>query len=351
MFLLTMEERQEVAKGLLPKARRHDVPEELRGWNWSTPPLAPTSDIRLAAWEIGAMSCDTSRDLYLRRVAALPFPPSDVMRRGRVLHDIAAELILNVKKMIYSEGIGCLPDVETALSDPPDSVIERLVDVKTYSDILKLEVRAVWRYFHRSVVVALQDALSSQPRHTEDSLIAAALPLVMGWKIDGHRVGLSPHLSVDAFLIGSPMLIELKTGKKDAGHRLQVASYALAAESVYEIPFDLGCVTYLILDGPHVRVIKDLFVIDDVLREDTLDARDRKIALIESSVEPPVSKRCPSSCPYLTRCHSGDGQEVSIQPPVSEAKAPRAMPPLLGSEDLEIEAPRALSQIEEPREQ
>jgi CRISPR-associated protein Csa1 len=68
MYFLTDEEKKLVTKGYLPKARELGVAEELRGWNWNIPPLAPVYDLRMAVYEIAGKYCDTGRDIFLRRV-------------------------------------------------------------------------------------------------------------------------------------------------------------------------------------------------------------------------------------------------------------------------------------------
>jgi len=41
MYYLSEDERKHLLKGLLPKTRRTEVAEELRGWSWPEPPLLP----------------------------------------------------------------------------------------------------------------------------------------------------------------------------------------------------------------------------------------------------------------------------------------------------------------------
>jgi CRISPR/Cas system-associated exonuclease Cas4 (RecB family) len=48
MYFLTEEEKKRLLKGFLPKSREQGVAEELRGWNWSQPPLEPAYDYQRA---------------------------------------------------------------------------------------------------------------------------------------------------------------------------------------------------------------------------------------------------------------------------------------------------------------
>jgi CRISPR-associated protein Csa1 len=344
VFLLTYEERQSLTRGLLPMVRQTDICDDLRGWNWNRPPVASTTDIQLGAWEIGSLYCDTSRDVYLRRVINVKYSPTAAMKRGRIFHTLFVGLVTAVKKMIYSKGITCLNEIENDLMMPSETAIKSCGPVG--GDNLSMQAVTFWRYLHRRLVVALQEALTSQPRHSEDSLVAAVLPLITEWKIDGRRVGLSPHLSVDALTLGAPVLIKMTVDQPQFGHRLQIAAYALAAESVYEVPFELGCMSYLTVDGTHCSLNNDLFIIDEGLREDMLDARDAKLALLESKIQPPVSQACSKACPYLGYCHRDSmtpskPAEMSLQP---------AMPASLDASDLEVWAP-APSQMPEGAEQ
>ncbi|MEM1888409.1 MAG: CRISPR-associated protein Cas4 [Pyrobaculum sp.] len=49
---------------------RVDVSEELRGWRWDSPPVAPPPvGVRISLSELGGGLCETRRDVYLKRVA------------------------------------------------------------------------------------------------------------------------------------------------------------------------------------------------------------------------------------------------------------------------------------------
>ncbi|MBP1449167.1 MAG: CRISPR-associated protein Cas4, partial [Thermoproteus sp.] len=48
------------------RAFKVDVPEELRGWRWDSPPVAPPPlGVRLSVSDVVNRYCPTGRDLYL----------------------------------------------------------------------------------------------------------------------------------------------------------------------------------------------------------------------------------------------------------------------------------------------
>jgi len=76
MYFLTDEERKQLNKGHLPRSSQMEIAEELRGWNWHQPPLAPVYDLKLALYEVANSYCTTSRDLYLRRIDRIKSKPN-----------------------------------------------------------------------------------------------------------------------------------------------------------------------------------------------------------------------------------------------------------------------------------
>lgn len=298
MYFLSDEERRYVLRRLVPQARAHPVHPELRGWNWDRPPLAPIYDVRLGVYEIAGQYCDSGRDVYWRRVGKVQAPPNPAMVEGQVLHAVIAELVLNAKRTIYVHGTECIAAL-MALEVPelPEWVPE---EVRAE---LREKVALLWAFEHRRVVVRVQDVLARQPHIGPDGLAALALPVVVEQKLDGRFLGLSSHLSVDAFAFSEPMIVDIKFGERRDFHRLTTTGYALVVESLYEYPIDLGCIVYPTFRGGRVYIERDFHLIDDELRQWFIEARDERMRLVAEEIDPGLARECYETCPYWSTCH------------------------------------------------
>ncbi|MBC7104866.1 MAG: CRISPR-associated protein Cas4, partial [Firmicutes bacterium] len=121
MYFLSDEERKHLLKRLLPKSRELEVAEELRGWNWHTPPLEPAYGCRLALYEVAGSYCPTNRDLFLRRVAKARAKPNAAMVRGAALHAALVHVLVSAKRLIYRYGVERHDEIcrELQALDPP----------------------------------------------------------------------------------------------------------------------------------------------------------------------------------------------------------------------------------------
>lgn len=302
MFYLSDEERQYLLKGLIPKSRDIPVNSELRGWNWHQPPLAPPYDRRVALYEVAGRYCRTGRDLYLRRIMHERLDPTPEMVEGRVLHAAAVSVFTRAKKLIYTLGVSRYLEIfhdllevdYSCMSDPPDSI-----DVEALTD----RVRRLWDYEYRNITARIQAILSRQPRIGDDSLAFQAVPVVLEQRLDGGFLGLSHHLSADAFIFSEPMILELKFGPALDFYRLYTTGYALVLESLTEYPVNLGCLIYprYLPDG-RILVEKDFHIVDDELRQWFIEERDEKMRMLTDEVDPGKPDICYEKCTFLKTC-------------------------------------------------
>lgn len=250
MYFLTEEEKKHLLRGLLPRARETGVAEELRGWNWPQPPLAPVYDIPLALSEVAGAYCPTGRDLYLRRVRGVKVKPSLPMLQGSVCHGALTHLLVAAKRIIYTVGVGNYQEIIYRLNEelpyPPEcwpAEISAGEDPENYA-VIKQKVEIITAFEKSRLVARIQEILVKQPYIGEDSLVNLAVPVVVEQKLDGSFLGLSPNLSTDAFTFSEPMIIDLKFGRPQPFHRLATAGYALVMEAIHEFPVNLGCLVY-----------------------------------------------------------------------------------------------------------
>lgn len=332
MYFLSEEEKRWVLRYLAPQARARGVAEDLRGWNWHQPPLSPIYDkTLLGVSEVAGQYCPTGRDLYLRRVLNVRVPPSRPMVQGAYLHAILYRIVMAAKRALYTcassdpfgpstrlrtgvaqenpsrtEGdpIKALrvldhPDLapiddDSALREPQDSAQDESLPVK--GSIL-------WDFQARRIVTRVQEVLAHQPHIGMDSLVNLALPVIVEQRLNGTFLGLTPHLSADAFVWSEQMVVDIKFGRKQPFHRLSTTGYALAIESIYEYPVNIGCVVYVSFQEGQVLIERDIHHIDDELRQWFIESRDERARLIEEEIDPGLPHTCPEVCPYYPVCH------------------------------------------------
>ncbi len=89
------------------------------------------------------------------------------------------------------------------------------------------------------------------------------------------------------------------SGKYADAKRVELATYALILEALIKLPVNYG---WLIMVGDK-RVSTECVVVDDVLREEALRARE-DVARVASSLTPPQPnpESCPATCPFRESC-------------------------------------------------
>jgi CRISPR-associated protein Csa1 len=304
MYFLSEEEKRLLLRRLLPQAREKGVAADLRGWNWDKPPLSPIYGIKLGIFEIAGKYCPTGRDLYLRRVLGVKAPPSPRMAEGSLLHKVLCDMIVEAKRIIYNHGPGCLEDLKNLpRPNPSELSAEKLAD-ESEPD-LNQKVDKLWEFEHRRILVRVQEILTRQPHIGVDSLAALALPMTVEQRLDGSFLGLSSHLSADAFVFSEPMMVDIKFGKPQKFHRLATTGYALVMESLYEYPVNVGCVVYVSFQGDNLSVERDFHLIDDELRQWFIEERDERMRMVQEEIDPGVAQDCPRFCPCWSECNPG----------------------------------------------
>ncbi|WP_418791975.1 type I-A CRISPR-associated protein Cas4/Csa1 [Phosphitispora sp. TUW77] len=305
MYFLTEEEKKRLLKGFLPKSREIGVADELRGWNWAQPPLEPMYDCSLALYEVAGGYCPTGRDVFMRRVEHIKTVPNQAMIQGSILHELMVNIIVEAKKLIYIKGVVNYKEIcQNLLQIPP--VIEKKWE-KTLSPDELNEIRTkaeILKDFETSRIIArIQEILIKQPYIGEDSLVSLAIPVVVEQKLDGTFLGLSSHLSADAFTFSEPMMLDLKFGEKRDFHRLTTTGYAMVMEAIYEFPVNIGCIVYAEFKNERLIISKDIHIIDDELRQWFIETRDEKMRMVYEEIDPGVANKCYESCPYYENCH------------------------------------------------
>ncbi|MBS7623800.1 type I-A CRISPR-associated protein Cas4/Csa1 [Candidatus Bathyarchaeota archaeon] len=285
-----------------------EVSEEVRGWNWSTYPLASPSQLKLSVSDIFNNLCESWRLLYLRYTRQerpyeidVPVP----LLEGSFIHSIFTEATKHAKGLLYHEG---LLDAEKFRQGFDD--FSRIKFHELLGNFKGIAHERAERIFDRIwglaayTYAACLDRFSLRSRYlVPDGLISSVVPLTTESPIDGSLVGLSKSIRPDAILWPT-ILVELKTRQQHPSDALALTAYAIAFESQYEIPQNFGVILYLRLnqDGGDFKVYERLVQFSDKLRTEFIEKRDRALTILEQGIDPGLPPECSLHCPYIRFC-------------------------------------------------
>ncbi|MCL4441385.1 MAG: type I-A CRISPR-associated protein Cas4/Csa1 [Firmicutes bacterium] len=306
MYFLSDEENKQLLRSYLPRSREERVDEELRGWNWPQPPLAPAYDLRLPLSDVANSYCPSGRDIYLKKVEGRKASPNEAMIRGKIFHEALVHVIVSAKRLIYGLGVANYQQILLDLAGMQPFNIDTYkkgLPEEEFSDIQR-KVEIITRFETARIASRLQEVLIRQPYVGEDSLVAIAIPVVVEQKLDGTFLGLSPNLSTDAYTFAEPMVLDLKFGEPKKFHRLATTGYGLVIEALHEFPVNLGCIVYAEFKGDRLLVKKDLHIISDELRQWFVEQRDERMRMLYEEIDPGLAEECYSFCPYYQTCHN-----------------------------------------------
>lgn len=307
MYYLDQIEYKLLIRDLLPRVRSNPIDDRLRGWNWYNPPIRPyTSEIQLPIWEIASSICPTYRDVWIRRkVLRRRIFTTTRQAEGVVIHKVVSYLFKRAKELIYS---GDYSNLRDALREDVEKVIDKELEyIKPLAE--KLDVEKVREFALRvakweivRIESRINDVIVKYPYIDGEGLVNLALPFSLELPIDGRLIGLSSMLRVDASWLPGGIIYEVKTGYKEYWHKLQVAGYALALESVYERPVDIGVIAYASYSGHGIRVSREIFIVSDELRSKFLEKRDDIQMMLMNNKEPKIADKCPRRCVFRSIC-------------------------------------------------
>lgn len=320
MFFLSMFDLDKRFRLLRVERDRLSVSEELRGWNWSSPPVEPPSRSALfGVSELAARYCPTLRDIYLRRVEGIKAPPNLKMFRGIALHRVASDAVTLVKRFLFERGLTGGADLVGEMLPLSKEVCGKAIQAASSAlgapgNREAREVSSSCEKLYRFLIVQaaarVDGVMAKFPRAELDSVVNQAIPPVVERKVDGSLIGLAKELSMDVY---APALAiaDLKTGEFRSFHKYAPTGYALALESDEETAVDFGFTVYLRLDpGRPVPTFRlKCYVIDSALRREFLEVRDEALEIVENARDPGKPSSCPPFCPYLEVCGPG-GEEA-----------------------------------------
>lgn len=291
-----------------------EIDEELRGWSWHEPPvLHAYPDTCLPISDVYSDVCRCGAYVYLkyveRRAVKLPLP----------LDGIAAHMLWT---RFYSELQQVLPTSAT-----PDDLYHALTSAEAHERQIFLSriltrikgegvasqaeavfdrwFRALWKpmTYHACAELARLQASPAGPE--PESVVSWLCPIAVELRVDSTLVGFSGNCRVDG-LAPFGLIVELKTGRPGDLHKLALTAYALAVESIYEVPIDYGLLLYLDTP-PHKPISTTTYVLtplDNKLRMDALSERDRISRVVAERQLENRHEPCGPLCPLQEVIHA-----------------------------------------------
>jgi len=315
MYFLSPEEHKYVTRKLLMDARRDEVHPDLRGWNWSQPPIVTDSRSRLGVSDIANLYCPTGRDLYLKKVGHIGFRSNEAMVEGLLLHRVVSEVFTRSKVIIYThqnitswefeEKLGLIDLMKEAEGWGFNTGREmgNRPGLPSLTDTMLEKGRLIWEFEKTRIAYRIDDIRSRYPYCESDAFVFLVLPVIVEQRLNGAFLGLSQNLAVDGYIFSEGMVVDLKFDPETHDfHKLTTTGYAMVMESLYEYPVDLGCIVYIRFKDGQIRLRREFHHISDELRQWFIEERNRKMRFVEDELDPGMPEECYITCPYRDIC-------------------------------------------------
>ncbi len=299
VFFLTAQEQKYLLNRILPLAREVGVSQELRGWNWWKEPLKPYYPERISMFSVCGKFCPTSRDVYLMYVEKKPGRRTYEVMLGAIAHNMLEHLFSAARR----------GEFELSFEDWWQNELRRRNQgeeaqlVRENARTMESCLRPLWDLCLSQARAAYLETRAAHPYAEEPHLLAVALPFLVEHKLDGSLLGLSGTLSVDCYDYLHHIIFDVKVGGQPRDfYRLYPTGYALVFESLYEVPVDVGCSIHIGFRNGRVSVSKDIFFINDDLRNWWVEERDRKLEIVAQRRDPGKPRECPPGCMFEEVC-------------------------------------------------
>ena len=294
VYFLNEVEQKYLTMNLRPKIRSNPVPEELRGWNWNTPPLKPYYDIKLPMYLICSKYCETSRDVFLAMVEKVPASETFHVKLGKAVHEAVADAIKKARNLSF---------------DTMREMKEKDYGEKRISKAAEL----AWSYTISACRWSFLKARAEQPYASVQDILLTSMPFLVEHRMSGELLGCSGLIEVDCYDYLRNIVYDIKVSvsqkeiSKNSSFRLYTTGYALVLESLYEIPIDVGCtvfINFMNFEGEEefLTISKDLHFIDANLRSWWIEERDKKAEIVYNEIDPGKAENCYPGCIFRRAC-------------------------------------------------
>lgn len=131
MFFVDSLEIDKRIKAMRKELEKFGISEELRGYNWSSPPVEPIDyDIKLSVSDFHGI-CKTMRDIYLKYVEGLKPKPNVYMLSGLAYHEVIKQALYQIKRTIYQKPLSGFEIIEELF---PSDISDKICAARSFSD-------------------------------------------------------------------------------------------------------------------------------------------------------------------------------------------------------------------------
>lgn len=314
MILPTLDELSKIARSL----KKPEISEELRGWSWREPPLLCAYDVKLPISEVFSDACPTGRNVYMRYVLRCKPKPMPAVVEGYLVHAMISDFASSIKKCLLGEvrePLSLWQSLMDNYHELAEAWARRAAEEMRGASPEEVEAvrrkfgrwfRALWIPLSFWICSEYSRAIAKNPFVKPETLLSKVAPAFLEFEVDGSLIGFSEIGRIDA-LAPFSVTADIKVGAPREIHRLAIAAYAMALESTFEAPIDVGILIYLqLVKGRSVvKASRKVFALTDELRVRAIEERDRKLRIVAEREDPGMPDRCPSHCGFLDACAEG----------------------------------------------
>ncbi|MEM2238540.1 MAG: type I-A CRISPR-associated protein Cas4/Csa1 [candidate division WOR-3 bacterium] len=301
MPLVTMSSLMELSRRM--RRIKPCVDEELRGWNWHQPPLLHAyPSVNLPISEIYNETCRCGALIHLKynlKCSPTLRYPAD----GKIAHHLWTRFYTHLQKSAANAATPTqlAHQLIEAAEQEKQALLTEFGGQQDHNYLsLRLDrwIEALWHPMTHLAVAEYVKLLTAPGGPQPETITSWLSPMAVELKVDGSLLGFSSGCRVDG-LAPLGLVVELKTSKPAQIHELALAAYALAIESQFETPIDYGMLLYLNLrrNRPICTTYVKLVALENKLRLDSLEERDRMSKIVADGVFTEPSKQCTHLCP------------------------------------------------------
>lgn len=278
-----------------------EVSEELRGWNWHTPPLLSAHTVQINVSDL-SFSCQTGRLAFLRYKMNVKERDDERLHFGAFIHKVISMITSNVKSLLYNS-------TPQSGGELYEKMIKRMEDILAVQDLPAIYIKTFKVLWNRAALTyssSLDKTLELSKYLSIDGLVSRVVPWICEFPLDGRLLGLNRAVRIDA-LVPPTLIIEFKTRKPNRSAEVALAAYALIFECLYKIPVNHAVILYIEFgaDASSFKTYEKVLRIDDSLRLEFVEKRDLYASKASLDVDPGLPADCDPYCPYLSVCRNG----------------------------------------------
>lgn len=278
-----------------------EISEELRGWNWSKPPLLPVYGVKINVSDL-SFACRSGRMSYLKYSLGIKDTNNERLKFGAFVHKVISTATSTAKSILYNS-------TPMSGSEFYERMIKEMKQAIDSEDLPKNYLNALRTLWNRAALTyssSLDKVLELSKYLSTDGLVNRVVPWVCEFPIDGRLLGLNRVARIDA-LIPPTLIIEFKTRKPNRNTEISLAAYALAFESQYIVPINHAILLHIDFDpnGLFFKTYETILKVDDSLRLEFIEYRDLYASKAAMDIDPGLPEFCDTYCPYLEVCRSG----------------------------------------------